>query len=202
MILQDKLRNYINFRDGNYIEIGAFDGIFQSNTKFLEDEFGWTGVLIEPSENKFNELVKNRPNNKLYNCACVSNDYLLDKIKGDFIGMAMSSIGGKRRNSSSIIEVDAMAMTSILDDSNIEHFNFLSLDVEGYELEVLNGLDLNKYKIDWVLIEIYNKDKDNIIKHMEDNGYELICNLSGYNHIDYPNWDGTHNDYLFKFLNE
>ncbi len=198
MELFEKVREYINTKNGHYIELGAHNGIFQSNTKFLEDDFGWNGVLIEPSKNMFEELKFNRPNNKLYNSACVSFEFKGKTITGDFNGGAMSSVGGKRRGSSVKISVNANTLTSLLDDSGIKSFNFLSLDVEGYELEVLKGLDFKKYPIDWVLIEIYDKDKEIIIDFMAKNGYDMLCNLSGYNYDEYPRWDGTHNDYLFK----
>ena len=51
----------------NYIELGAMDGVNYSNTKFFEDELGWTGILIEPNKTLYNLLKQNRPNNKLYN---------------------------------------------------------------------------------------------------------------------------------------
>jgi len=48
-----------NKRDGVFIEIGASDGIYLSNTYFLEKEFNWKGLCIEPSTEYIN-LVKNR----------------------------------------------------------------------------------------------------------------------------------------------
>ena len=50
-----------------YLEIGAVDGIKHSNTKYLEDSEGWTGVLVEPNPVSFELLRKNRPNNVLIN---------------------------------------------------------------------------------------------------------------------------------------
>jgi FkbM family methyltransferase len=199
-MLKDKILKHINFKDGNYIEIGAFDGIFQSNTNFLENDYNWTGILIEPSPNVFEKLIINRPNNKLFNCACVSFDYKKNKISGDFNNKPMSSVGGFRKKNKLSIEVDAYTMDEILIKSEFKKFDFLSLDVEGYELEVLKGINFKKTKITWVLIEVYNNDKENIFKFMSDKGYDLICNLSVYNHDEYPNWDGTHNDYLFKLI--
>jgi hypothetical protein len=63
---EDKFLNdnfFKNKKTGTYIELGAVDGIFQSNTKFFEDTLGWTGILIEPEPDKFKELTQNRPNN-------------------------------------------------------------------------------------------------------------------------------------------
>ena len=56
-------RYFKNKRNGTYIELGALDGIFYSNTKFFEDQFGWSGILIEPHPIICESLKNNRPNN-------------------------------------------------------------------------------------------------------------------------------------------
>ena len=185
-------------KSGVYIELGGLDGVFQSNTKWLQDEFEWAGILIEPSPNKFNECVKNRPNNSFFNCACVSFDYGSDKIKGDFIGTAMSSVGGKRKNRLPSVEVDAKTLQEIMNLSPYNDIDFLSLDVEGYELEVLKGIYFTKQKIIHILIEVYINDQENIFHFMEKNNYTLIGCISNFTKETHPGWDGTHNDYLFK----
>jgi hypothetical protein len=48
-----------------------------------------------------------------------------------------------------------------------------------------------------MIIEIYTKDYDAICNYLEENKYKLIECISNYNRMDSPNWDGTHNDYVF-----
>jgi len=79
--------------------------------------------------------------------------------------------------------------------------DFLSLDTEGYELNILKGLSLDKYRPRYMLIEIYNKDLNAIVSHLKEFNYTLESNFSNYNYIDNPHWDGTHNDYLFTTMN-
>jgi len=197
-----KILEYLNFDDGFFIECGANDGISQSNTYKLENDKNWRGILIEPSPTSYSSCVKNRSgDNIILNCALVSDDYSFDTIRGDFDGNLMSSVYGVRRNNSRLIEVKASTLTSILDGCDIDVIDFFSLDVEGYELEILKGLDFRKYKPIYILIEVYEKDKQKINEFMLSKNYELICNLSGFNHSDNPHWDGTHNDYLYKLKN-
>jgi len=187
----------LDFRNGTYIELGANDGTFQSNTKWLEDDFEWSGILVEPSLVGYNDCLKTRPNNKIFNCACVSFDYKENEVLGNFNGHAMSSVGGHRLNDSNLVSVKARTLQSIIDESEFNKIDFLSLDVEGYELEVLKGINLTKKQISFMLIEIYEKDKKEIFDYLSSFGYDFLENVTNYNHLNNPNWDGTHNDYFF-----
>lgn len=192
---------FINETTGIYIEVGANDGITQSYTYELEKS-GWHGILIEPSLEAFNKCAENRPGNKLFNCALVASDSI-NEIAGDFNGSFLSSVGGERlfeRDGikKGIITVKSRTLNSILEEAGVGNIDLFSLDVEGYEMEVLKGFDINKYKPKYVIIEVYGKTKDDIFNFMKVNNYEILSNLTGYNRKDYPAWDGTHNDFLFK----
>ena len=191
----------LNFKNGTYIELGANDGTFQSNTKWLEDNLGWNGILIEPSIVGYNACLKTRPNNKIFNCACVSFEYTDNTVLGNFNGHAMSSVGGRRLNDSNLVSVKAKTLQSIIDESGLNSIDFLSLDVEGYELEVLKGVDLKNKKISFMLIEIYEKDKKEIFDYLSSFGYDFLENVTNYNLSNNPKWDGTHNDYFFGLKN-
>ena len=73
--LQNKLNEIMNKRNGFFIELGANDGLKQSNTAFFEKEMGWNGILIEPSLEGYEKCKINRKNSICLNYACVSNDY-------------------------------------------------------------------------------------------------------------------------------
>ena len=62
-LLDKKMLNYINFENGFYIEMGAHDGLINSNTYYFEKNLNWKGILIEPS-NFFDNLNKNRSKKK------------------------------------------------------------------------------------------------------------------------------------------
>lgn len=137
------------------------------------------------------------------NYACVSNDYIEDFAYGDFEGYTMSSIDGKRLIEQNVIKnivkVNVITLENILNKfgDNNNNIDFLSLDTEGYELNVLKGLNLNKYRPNYMLIEIYTEDYENIVTFLKENNYSLHSNFTNYNKITNPGWDGTHNDYLF-----
>jgi FkbM family methyltransferase len=198
--LDDKLiKLFNNKKNGFYIELGANDGISQSNSAKLEFENDWSGILIEPSSNSYEKCKNNRVKSICLNYACVSKDYTSDEINGDFNGDLMSSVDGKRLNSSYLTAVKATTLEKILEKYYpVGNIDFLSLDTEGYELNILKGLNLNKFRPNYMLIEIYSFDFNNILEFLNSNNYTLVSNFTNYNRIDNPGWDGTHNDYLFK----
>lgn len=196
--LQNKLNDIINKRNGFFIELGANDGLFQSNTAFFEKELNWRGILIEPSIKGFELCKKNRLNSICLNYACVSDNFKDEYVFGDFLdNHPMGSINGNRLQNKNQNKVKAITLAKILNNYNCKNIDLLSLDTEGYELEILKGLNLNKYRPNYMLIEIYTNEYNDVNTYLTSNNYKLHSNLSNYNKVDNPNWDGTHNDYLF-----
>ena len=80
--LDEKISKYFEYKDGYFVELGANDGITQSNTKYFELHKGWTGVLIEPSPTQYAQLKKSRSKrSKFFNCACVGFDFPKETIE-------------------------------------------------------------------------------------------------------------------------
>jgi FkbM family methyltransferase len=186
-------------KKGVFFEAGANDGLEQSYTAILEKQFGWTGVLAEPSVTAFEKCKKNRPLSRCINSALVS-DSSIETVLGDFDGSLMSSVNGKRRGNSNLIEVPATTLEKIFDEFfNSTHVDFISIDVENYELDVLTGMNFKKYQPTYILIEIYSETFTQVNDLLINNGYSLISNVTGFSHETHPYWDGTHNDYLYKY---
>lgn len=196
------LVDYIkDIKNGFYIEVGAYDGIFQSSTKFIEDKFAWSGILIEPSLNAYIELEKNRQSNILINKCIVSNKYTLDKIQGAFNCGPMSSVNNIRSLPNvNLIEVPCDTLANIINIFNVKHIDLLSINTEGYEFEVLEGLDIKVNRPTYILITIFKKSKEKVFNYLELNNYWVIENVTNYNLFDNPQWDQLHNTYLLKSL--
>lgn len=198
-----------DIENGVFVEAGALDGIFMSNTILLED-LEWTGLLIEPSHKAVIECKKNRVA-IVEECALVSKDFTEDGIRGDFIfdgeaGMgAWSSINhnayGYQVNNvfhPMSIYVQARTLGGILAQHQIKKVDFLSLDVEGYELEALKGIDFSQVEISYILIEVNLRDYtlEDMDAYLTQFGYTKRICLSGFTE-EMKGWDGSHNDYLY-----
>ena len=201
--LDKKIETFINFDNGFFVELGANDGINQSNTYYFEKYRGWNGVLIEPIGQKYLECIKNRSNkNKIFCNACVSFNY--DK---KFVEMTYSdlmttpnNVESNVKNLSNHLQVGmkylpegeksynfgclADTLNNILLKSNApKKIDFLSLDVEGSEMEVLKGINHKEYRFKYLCIE--TKEFKKLSDYLLQNDYIFLKKF---------NWD----DYLFK----
>ena len=181
--LDKKLLKYLNFKEGFYIECGANDGVNQSNTWYFEKVLNWRGILIEPNKISFKNLKNNRSSKNIFrNVALVSEDF---KNKNELIYLCENNLESKLTNTVNPLsqKVATETLNNILKALNVNKINFFSLDVEGYEDEVLRGLNLNSFDIDYILIETNNLDKIN-------------STLKNFNYILQENL--SFHDYLFK----
>lgn len=189
-------------RNGYYVELGANDGVRQSNTYKLHRSFAWSGLLIDPSPFLLRECQMNRnfkPVPSTVCCACVPFSFqkpcvliedsdLMSVAKGldvsDDLAVSHANKGNRYLKSNYIRSnywASARSLTSVLDEVNSpKRFDLLSLDVEGNELAVLSGLDFVKYRPRWVLIEVRNRKP--IHDFMAENKYSHVCDLSRYVH--------------------
>jgi FkbM family methyltransferase len=195
----EKLIQFIPKTGGLFFEAGANDGIFHSYTYRLEMERGWSGVLVEPSSAAFNACKANRPRSTVLNCAIT--DEKVDTLTGDFDGSPMSSVGGNRLNRPAAVTVNAVSLDNIFST----HFqsrtvDLMSIDVENYELNVLRSLDYSKHRPRFILVEIYTGSFYEVVSLLLSRQYALVSNITNFNKQEFPEWDGTHNDFLFADL--
>ncbi len=190
---QDQFANTHFFKDkkdGVFIEIGAYDGIYISNSYFFEKYLGWKGICIEPIPEIYKKLRENR------NCYCVQGCITDREGKIPFLrvtGPEMFSgivekydpkhtavINGVMEHytgsSSETIYANAFLLNNLLETHNFYHVDFLSIDTEGGELDILQSIDFEKFDIDVITVE--NNYYDPKYKDfLESKGYEYVTRL-------------------------
>lgn len=147
------IKFYNNKENGFFIEVGANDGIRLSNTYLLEKKYNWSGICCEPIPKCFEKLVENRPNS-----ICVSEAVYIESgltVTFDianncelFSGISEHIDKHKLRVdlNKNTIQVKTISLLDVLNNSNAPSFiEYMSIDTEGTELEILKGFDFNKY---------------------------------------------------------
>ncbi len=198
--LDKKIESYLNFNNGYFVELGANDGITYSNTYYFEKYRGWKGILIEPIPHKYLKCLKNRSKETQVFCnACVSYNFNEKFIEIIYSNLMSTPIGletdidnlenhaekGKKHleNGEDNFTFAAIAekLNNILLKANApKQMDFLSLDVEGAEIEVLKGINHNEYRFKFICIE--SRDIKKIINYLTINNYLFVEQLS---HLDY-----------------
>ena len=145
--------------NGTFLEFGATDGVLKSNTFLLEHEFGWKGVLAEPSEQWHSDLKKNRPNATIVSeCIYSESGLTLDFFVSDsgelstledFRQSDQSNMPGNTRNRNKggySTKVQSVALNDVF----IKYFDskpidYMSVDTEGSELMILESFDFGSF---------------------------------------------------------
>ncbi len=190
---QDKLVNENYFHDlksGVFVDIGAHNGLTYSNTYFFEKELGWKGICVEPIPAVFNELKQNR------NCICVQGcvadrsgegqllmitspcvntqmlSGLIDKYDRKHVKRIKREVercGGSYQE----INVKCYLLNELLEQNSISHVNFLSIDTEGGEFDILSSIDFSRYQIDVITVED-NYGDSRFIPFLSEKGFNFV----------------------------
>jgi len=149
--------------NGTYVELGAYDGIQESNSRFFDKCLGWKGLLIEGNPENFQDTTKNRPfAHKMSFAPSCDAAYEAENKTIEFYKYPMANGGLKELASTykgkPTVDVPCGPLSPVLEDifSGDKHINFFSLDVEGAERLVLDTIDFREVRIDVFMIEIAN----------------------------------------------
>ena len=174
------LLHYKLKQDGYFVEIGASDGIKFSNTYLLEKDYNWTGICVEPIARDYQKILHNR--------SCHPCSYAIYSTSGDELEFDICEynlLSGLSKhittyNNQPIKEkviVKTMTLLDLLDKYEAPKFiEYMSLDTEGSEYEILRVFDFTKYKFGLMHIEHnFEEPKRSLIKELLlNNGYIYI----------------------------
>lgn len=174
---------------GVCVEVGANNGVDGSTTLHFEEK-GWDCVLVEPNPDLCREL-RQRRSARIFECAASSSNGVatLQIASGAPLAHGVSTLGGAgeaRRLSEHFgfqthaVEVQTRTLDSILEEANLGgRIDFISIDVEGHEAELLKGFSADRWRPTVVIVED-NSWKASVSGQMRDWGY-VRFNRTGVN---------------------
>ncbi|MBU1173481.1 MAG: FkbM family methyltransferase [Proteobacteria bacterium] len=179
---------------GFFVEVGAAGPSFLSISKHFRDS-GWNVISIEPNP-YFAKLHREAGNNILeYACGEIDEDNIefemvrpkIEGSSGPITYESFSAIKVKesyRQNDPELfarmeiekISVNMRHLDTLLLEAGIALIDILTVDVEGWELEVLSGLNFNLYSPRVMVVENWLED-DQYVKKIVDYGYRFVCRI-------------------------
>lgn len=171
-------------RDGVFVEIGGYDGITGSNCLFFELMRGWNGLVIEPAPSLHAACASFR------RATCLKLAVGAENGTAEFLEVTegMKQMGGlvdsydpsllervkeDPRHKGDVINVKVQSLSQILDAHHLREIDYISLDVEGAEKDVLSAFPFEKYKIAAWTIENNTADRE-VPELMRTKGYKRI----------------------------
>jgi FkbM family methyltransferase len=187
-----------NKKEGFFVDIGANDGLNGSNSRYLERVLSWQGVCIEPIPDIFEILQKNRQC-ECHNCAITEENGIFEfmYVKGQrkpniYIDMLSGLVEKydekhltridqevqKFKGEKILLKVPGYKFNDLIKETEID---YVSIDTEGGELEILQSIDYHKYDIQFFSVENNYQDPDTI-QYMIEMGYKHVTDV-GQDHI-------------------
>jgi FkbM family methyltransferase len=160
--LQDLLVDFIlDMKAGFFVEFGATDGVDRSNSHFLQYQCGWRGILAEPARHWHEQLSTNRPGAVIdKRCVWRTSGERLLFLEAETAGLSTideftnSDGHAKQRARAHAYEVDSISLNDLLSEHNAPApIDYLSVDTEGSEFEILCALDFDRHRPAVITVE-------------------------------------------------
>jgi FkbM family methyltransferase len=169
-------------KKGFFVEFGATDGKTLSNSYLLEKSFGWSGILCEPGKAWHSDLKKNRDTVIDTRCVFSSTGKLVEFTEtsvGELstISSFMKSDANRfLRKNSGTYQVETVSLYDLLLTHNApKYIEFLSVDTEGSEFEILKDFPFDEYKFGLICVEHnYTSNREKLHDLLTGKGYERI----------------------------
>jgi FkbM family methyltransferase len=174
-----------------YIDIGAYDGLTLSNSRFLDSNNNWGGVCIEANPSVYLQLVQNRRKPKCMNLAVSDSDgkanfmsnvgysEMLSGLQSKFDTRHQKRIEFDNKHfggDSSLISVETRRFDTLMDELNITDVDLLMIDIEGGEPAVLSGINFTKVNVSIILVE-RNYSSKKILRFLRKMGFRRVLQL-------------------------
>lgn len=163
-------------RNGYFVEVGAHDGTTLSNTLLLELAYSWDGLCVEPNPASFKQLARAR--------RCFCSPLVVSDKAGQLVNFKVakspmySGLKADPTTTEIVAELPLVTFTLtqlLLAVSAPPHIDYLSVDTEGTELDVLKGIDWEQFRFDYITCEhnFHEPARTETRAYLSSKGYKL-----------------------------
>jgi FkbM family methyltransferase len=168
-------------KNGYFVEFGACDGILDSNTFYLEKVFKWKGIVCDPCIIWHKELQSNRKCNIDYSCVYKVSNKEINFRQAATPGLSsidkfssMDEHSLSRKKVAKIYKVKTISLNDLLKKYKApKKIDYISIDTEGSEYEILKNFNFNKYHVKIITCEHnFTSNKQKVFKLLTSKGYK------------------------------
>jgi FkbM family methyltransferase len=175
---------------GYFVDVGAGDGVFSSNTFFLERQRCWKGVAIEPAADEYPKLERQRPGSTVvHGAVCEKDGYKLYQdvtLNGHWTGWSGfrdtfdqhhahqvdANVRSNKGWAATDYKVHCFRLQTLLDMEKRQHVTYLTISVEGHELPVLRSVQWDRVTVDVLEVAVHSEvDRGDITSFLLSKGY-------------------------------
>jgi FkbM family methyltransferase len=164
-------------RNGVFVDVGANDYKFLSNTYYLETALGWSGLAIEPQTSFEEGYRKNRPRSTFlpFFISDVSNEEAtMYYVKSNPLVTSSDKSFAQRYGSTTELKTPTITMDDLLTREHLTSFDFLSMDIELSEPKALKGFDVERFRPALVCIEAHPEVRQQILDYFAAHHYVVV----------------------------
>lgn len=179
-----------NRRNGYFVEAGAADGVSGSSCFLLEKQLGWRGICIEPNDDFFSLLAKNRPGSIHENVCLARSGEFVDFVVASNRDGQSAYLSGVRSileqykwrgdevvAKGTIVTKQAVALAELLHKHGAPaEIEYGAFDIEGSEFEALRSFPFDRYRFLALSLELDGSIADDVVRLLSANQYREVKN--------------------------
>lgn len=158
-------------RPGRYLEVAANDPVTFSNTWFMDQCLQWSGICVEANPIYIQRLEQKRSCTVVHDCVSDQDgrqvQFVMNKLIG---GIKKTHKYGEDGIDGPVSNLTCLSLATVLKEKE-RVFDYFSLDVEGHELQVLQGIDWNEVRFGIITVEVSNVTEKQITSLLLEHGY-------------------------------
>jgi FkbM family methyltransferase len=181
------------FHDGTngfFVDVGAAWPIENSNTYYLENHLGWSGIAIDALPEYGPSWAVSRPRSRFYNFFVSDHSDTTET----FYRSALTGVSSYQKEQAQgpsgdvpfeEMQVPSITLNSLLEKNGVTRIDFLSMDIEGAELMALAGFDIDRFRPELVCIEAKPANRQGLVDYFAGHGYQRIERYIAYDETNY-----------------
>ena len=183
---------FADWRGGFFVDVGCARPRSGSNTYYIEDRLGWSGIAVDALGEYAPLWRELRPRSKFFNFLVSdrSDDVMpfyrseLPGISSYLKGRADWHSSGSRPVKVEKIQVPTVTLTKLLNANGVSRIDFLSMDIEGAEPLALAGFDIDRFLPALVCIEVKPSTRGAIESYFSSHGYVRLDAYDAYDVVN------------------